>query len=216
VFESAVRQAGAVLAETVEEVFDIAKVLAEQPVCKGNGVGIITNGGGCGVICSDYCEELGVSLTQLRKAVLKTFEKSGIMHPAYSKRNPLDIVGDAMPNRYELAINTLLKEPGIHGLIIIQTLQAMTNSVLDAKVVVEAHKQFRDKPIISCFMGGRFSRKGMHYLDNMHIPDFNDIRKAVVAMKALIGRGELLSRLQKAEATTAVVTGASAKGKKKR
>ncbi|MBI2175891.1 acetate--CoA ligase family protein [Candidatus Woesearchaeota archaeon] len=190
VFEAAVRQAGAILAGTVEELFDLAKVLAEQPVCKGNGVGIITNGGGCGVICSDYCDELGVNLPQLQKSVIKAFDASGIMHPAYSRRNPLDIVGDAMPDRYELAINALLKEPYIHGLIVIQTLQAMTNSVLNAKAIVEAHKLFPDKPIISCFMGGRFSRKGMHYLDNMHIPDFNDIRKAVVAMKALIERGK--------------------------
>ncbi len=195
IFGAAVAQAGAVLAGTVEELFDTAKVLAEQPVCKGNGIAVITNGGGCGVICSDYCDEFGISIPELQKSVLKTFDGSGIMHPAYSRRNPLDIVGDALPNRYELAINTLLKEPYIHGLIVIQTLQAMTNSVLNAKVIVEAHKLFPDKPVVSCFMGGRFSRKGMHYLDNMHIPDFNDIRKAVVAMKALIGRGKLVASL---------------------
>lgn len=193
VFEAAVRQSGAVLANTVEELFDLAKVLAEQPACKGNGVAVITNGGGCGVICSDYCDELGVSLPQLGKGIIKTLDSSGIMHPAYSRRNPLDIVGDALPDRYGLAVNTLLKEQYIHGLIVIQTLQAMTNSVLNAKAIVEAHRQFPDKPIISCFMGGRFSRKGMHYLDNMQIPDFNDIRKAVVAMKSLIERGKFLA-----------------------
>ena len=91
VFEASVRQAGAVLASTVEELFDLAKVLAEQPVCNGNGIGVVTNGGGCGVICSDYCDELGVQLPQLSKDVLKAFEKSGIMHPAYSRRNPLEI-----------------------------------------------------------------------------------------------------------------------------
>ena len=224
VFEAAAMQAGAVLAETVEELFDVAKVLAEQPVCRDNGIGIITNGGGCGVICSDYCEELGVKLPQLQKSVLKTFDSSGIMHPAYSRRNPLDIVGDALPNRYELAINTLLNEPYINGLIIIQTLQAMTNSVLNAKVIVEAHKQFPGKPIISCFMGGRFSRKGMHYLENMRIPDFNDIRKAVVAMKALISRGEYLAKsdagkpdtMPKPYATAATKSAEAKKSKRKK
>lgn len=200
VFEAAMRQAGAFLAETVEELFDVAKVLAEQPVARGNGLAVVTNGGGCGVICSDYCEGMGVKLPQIPKSILAAFEKSGIMHPAYSRRNPLDIVGDAMPDRYELAINTLLREPYIHCMIVIQTLQAMTNPVLDAKVIVDAHKLFPKKPIISCFMGGRFSRKGMHYLDNMRIPDFNDIRKAVVAMKALIDRGEFLAKLDSASA----------------
>ncbi len=196
VFEAAVNQSGAFLADTVEELFDLAKVLAEQPVCRGNGVAVVTNGGGCGVLCSDYCDELDVKLPQLQKSAISELDKSGLMHPAYSRRNPLDIVGDALPQRYELAINTLLKEPYIHGLIIIQTLQAMTNSVLNAKAIVEAHKKFPGKPVISCFMGGRFSRKGMHYLDNMRIPDFNDVRKAVVAMKALIERGEVLARLK--------------------
>ncbi len=199
VFGAAVKQAGAFLADTVEELFDLAKVLGEQPPCQGNGIAVVTNGGGCGVICSDYCEELGVELPQPSRDALKTFDKSGIMHPAYSRRNPLDIVGDAMPDRYELAINTILKEPGIHGMIVIQTLQAMTNPILNAKAIVEAHKLFPQKPILSCFMGGRFSRKGMHYLENMHIPDFNDVRKAVVAMKALIDRGEFVKGLETAK-----------------
>lgn len=204
VFEAAVRQAGAFVAETVEELFDLAKILAEQPVCGGNGVAVVTNGGGCGVICSDYCDELGVNLPQLQKSLIRALDKSGVMHPAYSRRNPLDIVGDALADRYALAVNSLLDEPYIHGLIVIQTLQAMTNPVANAKVIVEAHKLHPDKPIISCFMGGRFSRKGMHYLDNMRIPDFNDIRKAVVAMHALIKRGEFLGQMTKQPAAVAV------------
>ncbi|HIG98483.1 TPA: hypothetical protein HA231_03610 [Candidatus Woesearchaeota archaeon] len=196
IFEAAVEQAGAFMACTVEELFDLAKVLAEQPACMGNGVGIVTNGGGCGVICSDYCDELGVKLPQLSRDALKTLDKSGIMHPAYSRRNPLDIVGDAMPDRFGLALAAMLGEPGIHGVIVIQTLQAMTNPVLDAKAIADAHAAFPGKPVISCFMGGRFSRKGIHYLDNRHIPDFNDIRKAVIAIKALIERGNYLAGIE--------------------
>lgn len=207
IFEAAARQAGAILANSVEELFDIAKALAEQPVCKGNGIAVITNGGGCGVLCSDYCDELGISLPELQRSVLGGLDKSGLMHPAYSRRNPLDIVGDAMPQRYELAISALLKEPYIHGLIVIQTLQAMTNPVLDAKAIVEAHKLCPEKPVITCFMGGRFSRKGMHYLDNMRIPDFNDVRKAVVAMKALVERGRFLASIPAGAATAAAKKG---------
>jgi acyl-CoA synthetase (NDP forming) len=194
VFDAAVMQAGAVKATTVEELFDVAKVLAEQPACKGNGIAVVTNGGGCGVLCSDYCDELGVKLPALEKGVLKALDSSGIMHPAYSRRNPLDIVGDALPERYAVAIDTILKEPYIHGLIVIQTLQAMTNPVMDAKAIVEGMKLFPEKPVLTCFMGGRFSRKGMHYLENLKVPDFNDIRKAVVVMKALIDRGKITKK----------------------
>jgi acetyltransferase len=193
-YSAAFKQCGLIEAETVEELFDIAKVLAEQPLCKKNSIGIVTNGGGCGVLCADHCENLGVRLAELSKTAIKRLDASGKMHPAYSRRNPLDVVGDAMPERYEAAINILLQEKNIYGLIVIQTLQAMTKPVENAMAICEAKLRFPDKPVICVYMGGRFSKKGMQHLEFCNVPDYNDIRKAVLAMKALIKRGELLDK----------------------
>jgi len=191
-YRAAFNQSGVINAETVEELFDLAKTTANQPVCKSNSIAIVTNGGGCGVLAADYCEMLGVNVVELKESTIKKLDKSGKMHPAYSRRNPLDLVGDALPERYEAAINTLLDEDYISGLIVIQTLQTMTSSEEDAKVVIEAAKKHPDKPILCVYMGGFYSRKGWRMLEDNGIPDFNDPKKAAIAMHALIKRGEYL------------------------
>ena len=165
--------------------FDNAKALANLPKLKG-GIGIVTNGGGCGVLCADHCSELNVPLVNLKESTLKKLDKSGKMHPAYSRRNPLDIVGDALAERYEAAIDILLSEKYIGGLIVIQTLQSNTESEEDAKVVIRARKKYPQKPIVCVYMGGRFSQAAIDLLENARVPNYNDLKKAALAMKALL------------------------------
>lgn len=192
IYKTAFRQSGIIVADTIEELFDLAKALAHQPACRENSVAIVTNGGGCGVLCADYCSSLGVKLAELKKSTLQRLDSSGKMHPAYSRRNPLDIVGDALPERYEAAINILLSEPYISGLIIIQTLQTMTDPEKDANVIIDAHKKYPGKPIICVYMGGKYSRKGADTLEANEIPDYNDVSKAARAMWVLVKRGEMV------------------------
>jgi len=103
-------------------------------------------------------------------------------------------VGDALPERYKVAVNTLLSEKYIDGLIIIQTLQTMTDPEEDAKVIIEAQKEYPDKPVICTYMGGHFTKAGIKLLERNSIPDYNDPKKAVMAMKALIDRYEYLKK----------------------
>jgi len=189
IYQAAFRQCGIHAADTVEELFDIAKTLGNLPPCR-NSVAIITNAGGPGVLCADYCESLGINVVELKKSTIKKLDDSGKMHPAYSRHNPLDIVGDALPERYDTAINTLLSEDYISGLIVIQTLQTMTDPVKDANIIIKAKEKFKDKPIICSFMGGKFSKKGKKMLEDKGVPEFNDPKKAALAMKALIDRKE--------------------------
>ena len=174
--------------------FDLAKVLAYQHPCKGNNVAIISNAGGPAVLCADYCGMFGIELPELKKSTINKLEKSGLMHKAYSRRNPLDIVGDALPERYKIAVDTLLSENYIDGVIIIQTLQTMTDPQEDASVIIEAHKHYPNKPIICTYMGGHFSEKGIKLLEENSIPDYNDPKKSVMAMKALISRYNYLKK----------------------
>lgn len=193
IYRAAFKKSNIHIANTIEELFDIAKALANQPVCKKNEIAVVTNAGGCGVLMADYCAELGINLVDLKKETINKLDRSGKMNPVYSKRNPLDIVGDALPETYEAAINTLLAEKYIHGMIIIQTLQTMTNPEADAEIIIAAKKLYPEKPIICVYMGGKFSRRGRVMLEQNNIPDYNDLKKAAISMKALIERGELLS-----------------------
>ena len=185
IYNAAFKQANIIAAESVEDMFDMAKALAHLPRCK-NSIAIVTNGGGPGVLCADYCTQYGIKLAKLTKKTVRTLDKSGKMHHAYSRTNPLDIVGDALPDRYEVAINTLLKQKDIDGMIVIQTLQTMTNPVEDAKVVVRARKKFQKKPIICAYLGGRFGEVGRLYLEKHEVPDYNDVKKAAMAMSVLV------------------------------
>jgi acetyltransferase len=187
VFQGAMKQAGVLMAESVEELFDLATSVCEQPLLRKNSVAIVTNGGGAGVLCADYCAQYGLNLVPLKKSTIRKLDRTGVMHPAYSRRNPLDIIGDAKPERYDAAVRTLLAEPYISGLIVIQTVQTMTNPIQDAKVIARARKLFPKKPVVCAFLGGKYSHEGLRTLKLNGIPSFNDPRKAVQAMAALGG-----------------------------
>ena len=192
IYEAALKQCGIIIADTVEEMFDMAKALDHQPLCRENAVAIVTNGGGCGVLCADYCARLGVDVVELKKSTLSRLDRTGKMHPSYSRNNPLDIVGDALPERYEAAIDVLLSEEYIHGLIVIQTLQTMTDPEQNAKIVVAAKQKYPDKPVLCVYMGGKFSQRGINMLEDADIPDYNDPKKVAMAMKVLIDRGKMM------------------------
>ncbi|MEK6953436.1 MAG: CoA-binding protein [Candidatus Micrarchaeota archaeon] len=187
VYEAAMRQAGVFMAESVEDLFDLAKALSEQPRVNGKNVAIVTNGGGVGVLTADYCEMHGLNVVEFNPQTISKLESSGKMHPAYSRANPLDLVGDALPERYEAALDILLQEDSIDGIIVVQTLQTMTRSKEDAQVVIAAHKKFPKKPIVCVFMGGKYSAEGVTVLRQNGIPDYNDPLKAVKVMKVLCG-----------------------------
>lgn len=185
IYKAVFRKVGIFEVKTIEELLNTAKVLAWQPRCK-NGIGVITNGGGCGILMADYCEDFGIKLKELKKETIKKIEKSGFMNPAWSKRNPVDILGDSSPERYKVAIEALLEQKDIYGLLIIETLQIMTKPVENAKIIIEAHKKYPQKPIICCFLGGYLTGPGIKLLENNRIPNFSELREGALAMKALI------------------------------
>lgn len=187
VYEAAMRQAGVFMAESVEDLFDLAKALSEQPRVSGKNVAIVTNGGGVGVLTADYCDQYGLNVVELSFETISKLDASGKMHAAYSRANPLDLVGDALPERYAAALEILLQEKYIDGIIVVQTLQTMTRSKEDAEIVVAAHKRFPSKPIVCVFMGGKYSAEGVSVLRQNNIPDYNDPLKAVKVMKVLCG-----------------------------
>lgn len=196
IYKGAFKQSGVIIANTLTQMFDMAKVLASQPSCKSERIAIITNGGGNGVLCADYCEELGIKLPQPSKELIEEIDKSGRMHPAWSKRNPFDIVGDAGPERYEVALEAVMKSNLYDGVIVIQTLQTTTQPLEDAKIVVKIQKKYK-KPVIAAFIGGMITEPSVKYLEEHNIPNYNDMDRAAKSMWALIEYGKYLKRRKK-------------------
>ncbi|RJQ17284.1 hypothetical protein C4573_04500 [Candidatus Woesearchaeota archaeon] len=187
IYKTAMKQAGVILAESMEEMFDIAKTLAKEPTCNNN-IAIITNAGGPGVLATDYCEKYGLHLVELKDSTLQKLENTGKMSKSYSKHNPLDLVGDAVAETYKAAIDVLINESYVSGIIIMQTIQVMTNPYENAKVIFDAKQRHKgkQKPIICCFMGGEHSKDAVALLEKNGIVNFNDPLRAVRAMSALI------------------------------
>ncbi|MBI5036593.1 CoA-binding protein [Candidatus Micrarchaeota archaeon] len=184
VFEGALEQGSAISVDNLNDLFLFAKALDFCPKPKSNGFVVVSNAGGVAVLLSDYCEKYGVKLVELKESTLRKLDRTRKMHPAYSRRNPLDLVGDATPERYEAALKVLLRAPYVAGLFVAQTLQTMTDPAKNAEIIVEAKK--RGKPILTVFLGGKYSRDSMLYLNGHRIADFNDPERAVKAAAALL------------------------------
>jgi acetyltransferase len=194
VYSAAFKQSMILEANNVEELFDMAKVLAFHKQLKENKIVIVSNAGGPAVLATDYCEKYGLNLVELKRSTINKMDETELMHPAYSKKNPLDLIVDALPERYDAAIEALLKEPYVQGLIVIQTLQTMTDSEKDAEVIASAQQRYPAKPIVCAFMGGKYTDKGVRKLESCGIPNYPDPERAVKAMVTLIKRKDLLNQ----------------------
>lgn len=182
VYKAVFKQTGLIEVDSLEELLDIGKALSFLNRFK-KGIGIITNGGGLGVLAVDYCEKYGVEIKDLSKETIEKLDKE--LEKVLIKRNPLDILGDADPKRYEIGIKSLLEQKDINGVVVIQAMQIMTDPEKNAKIVVELKKQFPSKPIICCFVGGELVEKAVNYLEENNIPNYPDPKRAVKVIRSL-------------------------------
>ncbi|HNY36344.1 MAG TPA: CoA-binding protein [Candidatus Pacearchaeota archaeon] len=185
VYQAAMKQSGVILVDTLEELFDVSLVLSSLPKCE-NGIGIVTNGGGLGVLTVDYCSEMGIEIPSLSKTTISFLEKNKVMEKVVSKNNPLDVLGDALSDRYAVAIESLLKQNDINGLIVISTPQLMTEHEKNAKIITELRNKYPLKPIVCCFLGGQSVNSAIEYLESNRIPNYTDVKRAVKSINSLI------------------------------
>lgn len=151
VFDVALRRAGAVRVTTIEELFLAAEILSSACYrVKGNRLVIVTNGGGAGVMAADRAADLNIDLPILSKKLTSQLNKVLPVH--WSHQDPVDIIGDATPERYHTVLDILTKDKGIDGLLVILVPVSMAHPLRVAEQIVKDAKQ-SDKPILACWMG---------------------------------------------------------------
>ncbi|WP_111733419.1 bifunctional acetate--CoA ligase family protein/GNAT family N-acetyltransferase [Roseovarius amoyensis] len=183
VFDVALARAGAVRAQTFGELFAAAEILSPGKRVRGNRLGIITNGGGAGVLAADRAGDLGIVMPQPSDKTLARLDAA--LQEFWSRANPIDILGDAAPEDFASALGAALEEPEFDGVLVMLTPQAMTDPTAAAQAVIDAIPERTRKPVLACWMGETAVSEGRTLLSASGIPDFNTPERAVEAFSYL-------------------------------
>lgn len=191
-YAAAFAQSGVLQANNIGELINWSRALSSQPPAAGNRLAIITNAGGPGVLSADAASRNGIELAELSADTLSALD--AVLPKVWSHNNPIDVIGDATPDRYREALNIIGAAPEVDGIVVIMTVQAMTDPQATAEAIAAAHADDRwKKPILCSFLGLVGTETGS-YLDSRGVPEFNLPENAVSAMGALMRRGRWLRR----------------------
>jgi acetyltransferase len=183
VYEAAFRRAGIVRVFDIDEMFDCAELLARERVPRGPRLAIITNAGGPGVMATDALLERRGSLAEMDRATID--ELSRVLPPFWSHGNPIDILGDAPPQRYRDALALVLADNNVDGVLVLLTPQAMTEAAASAEAVIDAARR-RTKPVLAAWMGGAGVQAGVAKLHAAGVPTYATAERAVRAFMSLV------------------------------
>ena len=147
------RQAGIIRVDTLEELFDVATVLANQPLPEGRRVAILTNAGGPAILAADACEARGLEIAQLTDETMATLQS--FLPVTAAVANPVDMIASASPDDYERAIGALLRDPGVDSLLLIYIPVLPEDVDGIAAAIQKAYRQGNGKPVVGTFMSAR-------------------------------------------------------------
>ena len=182
-FSAALSRSGVLRVETVSQLFAAAKALSTPRYRSASErLVIVTNGGGPGVMAADRATDQGIELSTLGAETMSALDE--VLPSVWSRSNPVDVIGDAPPERYKETLDICLADPGVDGAIVILTPQAMTRPTEVAEAVVAAAKNSK-KPVITSWMGGAQVAAARGIFNNAHVPDFHTLENAVDAFSYL-------------------------------
>jgi len=169
VLNAAFRRCGVLRVDSIADLFYMADVFSKQPRARGPHLTIVTNAGGPGVLATDALIANGGQLAPLSGGTLAAL--NDLLPPQWSHHNPLDILGDAGPERYSQAVEHAAANPYSDGLLVILTPQAMTDPTRTADHL-KSFAISTEKPIIASWMGGASVQAGIDILNRANIPTF--------------------------------------------
>ncbi len=170
VLDAAFRRCGVLRVYNLTDLFSMAEVLAKQPHPKGSRLTILTNAGGPGVLTTDTLILEGGTLAQLSEETVESLNL--ILPPQWSHSNPIDILGDADPERYAKALEIAVQDPNSDGVLVILTPQAMTDPTQTAEKIKAFVCHHPKKPILASWMGGAEVKAGADILNQAGIATF--------------------------------------------
>ncbi len=182
-YEVVFDRAGIIRCESLRRQFDYAQAFVHQPLPRGPRVAVITNAGGPGIMAADAIERKGLTFAKLADETMRKL--SAELPAAANVENPVDVLGDALPDRYEFALTTVLADEGVDAVVVLLTPQAMTDCTGTAQAVLRAAAGAHNRPILACFLGGAKVAEAVHLLREGGIPQYDSPDSAVTTLKVM-------------------------------
>jgi len=183
---TALRRCGAIILDNINEIYNLMRLI-DKPVNNINIEGdlvIVSNAGGLSVIAADAVFDKKVDLTNLSKNITNQLQK--VLPNFACIKNPLDILGDADPDRYKKTLEIVLNDKKVSSVLVLLTPQSMTNVKETAKVIVELKKKFSNKIITTCFLGGTEVLIGKKILNENSIASFESVEESVIILSKFL------------------------------
>lgn len=190
-YQAAFHQAGVLRVNSMEELFDVSTAIGYQPPLKGDRIAIVTNAGGPGILATDALERAELTMARFEGETIQSLIK--YLPDAASAANPVDVLGDARSDRYKYAIQTVIEDPNVDGLLVLLTPQAMTEIEETATAIGEVSKT-TNKPILACFMGEKMVKNGIDILTQYEVPNYPFPERAAGSFRAMADYRNILSR----------------------
>ncbi len=200
VVDAVLRRAGILRIEDLAELFDATETIARFAPLERARVGIVTNGGGAGVLAVDRLMDFGCELAVLSPDTLAALDRT--MSTNWSRANPVDIIGDAPPDRYRMAVEAVAADPGVDVLIVMNCPTGMASSLDAAAAVASLAKEgtVHGKPILSCWLGEATAGAGRRLLQSAGIASYETPAAAGEAVSYLTDWSQAQKALQRVPA----------------
>ncbi|MCM8758318.1 MAG: acetate--CoA ligase [Candidatus Omnitrophica bacterium] len=190
-YGAAFKKTGVLQVSNIEELFDLSLAFAYQPLIKGDKIAVVTNAGGPAVLATDAVEKQGLKMATLSEQTENTLKKN--LPPAANIHNPVDVLGDATEQGYKVALENVMKENNVDGVLVIVTPQTITRPLETAHVVVENANRYK-KTVVTSFMGGVSVEVAIDFLRQSKIPNYDFPERAIRALKAMVDYVKVLER----------------------
>ncbi|MDO9517965.1 MAG: acetate--CoA ligase [Methanosarcinaceae archaeon] len=191
-YNAAFSQSGVIRADSLEDMLDWARAFSSQPIPKGKNIAILTNAGGFGILTADACSKAGLSLSSFEESTLLRLRER--LPSAANFYNPVDVLGDASAELYGYALEVLLDDKNVDGIILLTSPQAMT-AVDEIAMIVADKAKLSEKPILCSFVGGTMIAEGERILNNRQIPNYSFPERAVASMRTLCAYSEIRKQI---------------------
>lgn len=183
-YDAAFKQCGILRAESMNDLFDLARAFSAQPLPLQPRVAIVTNAGGPAIVTTDAVEKNGLKMARFTKETIDLLRDN--LPPAANIYNPVDLIGDARNDRYHFALDTVLQDKNVDSALVLLCPAAVTEPEETAKSIVELSRRYEEKPVMAVYMGGKSLLAGKNYLTENGVPAFTFPEPSVRALKGMI------------------------------